>query len=141
MPVVRAEVSASPIDAEALRAAVAGPDAGAVVCFVGQVRDHDPEASGTVTGLEYTAHPDAGTILAEVVAQVAHAGVRVAAVHRIGPLAVGEAALVVCVASAHRGEAFARCGEVVERIKAEVPLWKRQHTASGAAWSNLGLDG
>src|SRR5699024_2010687 len=104
--------------------------------FAGVVRDHDPEAPGKVTGLSYSAYPDATAYLQRIVAEsnevhahpddeVAHP-VHVLAAHRIGALDVGDEALIVVVASAHRTEAFSKCIEVVERIKAEVPIWKKQ---------------
>ncbi|QCU78290.1 molybdenum cofactor biosynthesis protein MoaE [Citricoccus sp. SGAir0253] len=139
-----AGVSAAPLDASAIEASVVTARCGAALTFTGVVRDHDPEADGTVTALEYTSHPDAGAILDGIVARHARGPghpdgeVRVAAVHRTGPLAVGDLALVVSVASAHRAEAFEACRAVVEDIKAEVPIWKRQHTASGAPhWVGL----
>ncbi len=146
MPVLHTAVSADVIDADALTALVDAPTVGAVACFRGQIRDHDPEAAGEVTGIDYTHHPDAAAILAALVARVAAeldpAGVaRVAAVHRVGRLDVGDLALVVCVGTPHRREAFALCEEIVERVKAELPIWKQQFEADGrAVWSSLGLD-
>lgn len=137
-------VSAQPITAEhtaALEQAVLSPQSGASVVFHGVVRDHDPEAHGEVTTLEYTAHPDASVFLQRIISEV-NAGqpastqeptqpVRVAALHRIGALAVGDTALAVAVASAHRGAAFNGCEMVVDRIKAEVPIWKKQYVRTG----------
>lgn len=146
MPVLHTAVSADVIDADALTALVDAPTVGAVACFRGQIRDHDPEAAGEVTGIDYTHHPDAAAILAALVARVAAefdpAGVaRLAAVHRVGRLDVGDLALVVCVGTPHRREAFALCEAVVERVKAELPIWKQQFEADGrAVWSSLGLD-
>lgn len=139
-----ATVSDRPLDVAALEAAVVTARCGASLTFTGIVRDHDPEAEGTVASLDYTAHPDAEQILGGILARHRRgpadpAGeVRIAAAHRIGHLEVGDLALVVAVASAHRAEAFETCRAVVEDIKAEVPIWKRQHTASGAAhWVGL----
>ena len=135
------------LDAGRLEAAVSANDAGAVVVFQGVVRDHDPEASGTVTGLEYTAHPDATMFLREVVAEanvsvhnaldVQPLPVRVAAAHRIGALDIGEVALVVAVSAAHRQEAFTTCSAVVEEIKARVPIWKQQSGPDGSHWVGI----
>lgn len=137
-------VTENPLDLAALEAAVSSPDAGATVVFKGVVRDHDPEASGTVTALEYSAHPDATAFLREVVAEAnatvhnpldtGPLPVRVAAAHRIGPLDVGDTALVVAVSAAHRQEAFAVCSDVVEQIKARVPIWKQQFGPDGGHW-------
>lgn len=135
------------LDPAALRAAVAAPDAGAVIMFEGVVRDHDPEAAGEVTRLEYTAHPDATKFLREVVAEAntsvhntQDAGplpVRVVAAHRIGALEVGDTALVVAVSAAHRQEAFSVCSNVVEEIKARVPIWKLQYGSEGSTWVGI----
>lgn len=146
MPVLHTAVTADVIDADALTALVDAPTVGAVACFRGQIRDHDPEAAGEVTGIDYTRHPDADAILARLVARVAaeldpDGAARVAAVHRVGRLGVGDLALVVCVGTPHRREAFALCEAVVERVKAELPIWKQQFEADGrAVWSSLGLD-
>jgi molybdopterin synthase catalytic subunit len=137
-------VTATALDAAAVERSVVTARCGAALTFTGIVRNHDPEATGTVASLDYTAHPDAGAILAAIVDRHARgpqdpAGeVRVAAVHRIGHLDVGDLALVVSVASAHRAEAFEVCRVVVEDIKAEVPIWKRQQTAGGDShWVGL----
>lgn len=147
MPVIHTAVTADVLELAAHEALVADAQAGAAVCFTGVIRDHDPEASGTVTGIEYTHHPDADAMLAAMVARIVGAldprgEARVAVSHRVGHLDVGEVALVCCVSTPHRAEAFALCAEVVEVIKAELPIWKRQLEQDGrAVWSNLGLDG
>jgi molybdopterin synthase catalytic subunit len=127
-----ARLTSEPLDRDAAQAHVLTTAMGAVALFRGVVRDHDSGRSGVV-GLEYTALPDAGRILGEVLAEV-HADfpdVRLWAEHRLGRLAVGDDALVVVVASAHRREAFAACAELVDRIKARVPIWKKQDYADG----------
>lgn len=119
-------------------AAVDDPRAGAVVTFVGQIRDHDPEAAGRVVSLDYTAHPDAERVLEGLVTAHARDGVRIAVSHRIGHLKVGDIALIACVSSAHRGEAYDVSRALVEDVKSEVPIWKQQHEADGAAsWVGL----
>lgn len=132
-----AAISADPIDPAAVDAAVAGPEHGAVVLFSGVVRNHDGGQS--VSALEYQAHPDAEAFLRRCCEQVAaESGLPVAAVHRVGPLTIGDLALVAAVAAPHRAEAFAACSLLVERIKAEVPIWKRQHFADGVTeWVGL----
>lgn len=105
--------------------------AGAVVTFVGQVRDHDPSVTGEVAALEYSAHPDAQRILADVAARCAAPGTLVAISHRTGLLDVGGLALVAAVASAHRRLAFETCEALVEAVKAEVPVWKREILRDG----------
>lgn len=141
--VALAAVSADPIEPDSLLALVERPDAGAVSLFVGRVRDHDPQAGGRVVALDYTAHPSAGDLIGTIVADALaesdpDAACTVAAVHRIGRLAVGDAAFVVAVASAHRREAFATCAHVVERVKQHLPIWKQQFEADGSyRWSGL----
>jgi molybdopterin synthase catalytic subunit len=114
-------------------AAVADPTHGAVATFVGLVRDHDPSVEGEVTHLEYSAHPDAAAVLERVVAEVeARHDAVLALTHRVGLLGVGEVAIVAAAASAHRAEAFAACRDAVERVKAELPVWKKEILADGS---------
>lgn len=133
--VVLAAISAEPLSVDAVLAAVRDPRAGAAVVFVGVVRDHDHGRGVTV--LEYSAHPaaqDAATALAAELAQRGEA-VRIAVVHRVGTLAVGDLAVVAAVSAEHRAEAFTVCRELVDRFKAEVPVWKHQHfTDGGDEW-------
>lgn len=106
--------------------------AGAVVGFVGMIRDHD--GGRRVVRLEYTAHPSAPQVIADVVAEVAEqsSGVRaIAASHRIGVLHIGEAALVVAVAADHRRAAFTTCAQLVDTIKERLPVWKHQFFDDG----------
>ncbi|MFC3961325.1 molybdenum cofactor biosynthesis protein MoaE [Nocardia jiangsuensis] len=131
-----ARISEQPLDPAAVEAAVLGPEHGAVVVFTGAVRNHDHGQA--VSALEYSAHPKAENFLARCCAEVAAAsGLPVAAEHRIGALAIGDRAIVVAVAAPHRAEAFATCAELVDRIKLEVPIWKRQMFADGLSeWVN-----
>ena len=128
-------VTDQPLDARAVEAAVADPAAGAVVTFTGTVRDH---ARGRgVVALDYEAYaPAAEKLLAQIGMEIAAQwGVaRVAIVHRIGSLPVGEASVVIAVSAAHRGEAFAACQYAIERLKEIVPIWKKEHYADGASW-------
>ncbi|WP_434062002.1 molybdenum cofactor biosynthesis protein MoaE [Actinotalea lenta] len=120
--------------------AITHPAAGAVATFVGQVRDHDPAVSGEVVALEYSAHPDAPQILHRLAhAAAAQDGVLGLAVsHRVGRLAVGDVAVVAAVATAHRALAFRVCADLVETVKAELPVWKREILADGnALWVGL----
>ena len=136
--VVRAEVTEAPISVTELAGAVQDAAAGAVVTFEGVVRNHD--ADRAVTGIGYSCHPTAGRIVEQIARDVAQAG-RVRAlgvVHRVGDLAVGDAALAVAVSSDHRAEAFAVCSEIVEEVKERLPVWKRQTFADGSTqWSNI----
>jgi molybdopterin synthase catalytic subunit len=117
---------------------VASAAAGAVVGFAGVVRDHD--GGRHVLRLEYSAHPLAEQTLAEVLAEIAeHAvGVRaIAASHRVGPLQIGDAALVAAVAADHRRAAFETCALLVDTIKERLPVWKHQFFADGTEeWVN-----
>ncbi len=130
-------VTEAPLDLAGHEQAVAGPAAGAVVSFAGVVRDHD--SGRTVTLLEYEAHPSAERILREVADEIA-ADPQVFAVavsHRVGPLRVGDVALVAAVSSAHRAAAFAACARLVDEVKARIPVWKRQVFADGTdEWVN-----
>jgi molybdopterin synthase catalytic subunit len=134
------EVTEEPLDLPAHVAAVSTGSCGAVVTFIGQVRDHDPDAAGQVTGLDYSAHPDAGRILAGIADRfrAEFPQVNLAVSHRIGHLDVGDLALVAAAASAHRGVAFEACERLVEAVKAEVPIWKKQYEVDGShAWVGL----
>jgi molybdopterin synthase catalytic subunit len=121
----------SELDVGELLDAVADDAAGGVAVFVGRVRDHD--GGERVASLDYTAHPTAREQLEAVCAFVAreydvHA---VAAVHRLGHLEIGDAAVVVAAAAAHRGVAFEASRALIDRLKAEVPIWKHQVFADG----------
>jgi len=112
--------------------AVTGPRHGAIATFLGIVRDHDPSVEGEVTALEYSAHPDAQRILEDICASHDGPDVAIAVTHRVGLLHVGEAALVAAVASTHRREALDTLGALVEHIKAELPVWKKEILADGS---------
>ncbi|MFV0375635.1 molybdenum cofactor biosynthesis protein MoaE [Microbacterium sp.] len=140
MPVPIARISGSPLDVAAHFAAVDDAAMGAVTSFVGTVRDHDEDAGGAVVVLEYSAHPDAEATLRELAQRaLGETPGLVAVSHRVGRLSVGDAAVVIAVATAHRAEAFEVCRTVIETIKQELPVWKRQVEADGTtAWKGLG---
>jgi molybdopterin synthase catalytic subunit len=124
-------LSLAPLELPVLLSQVAGPGFGAVATFVGLVRDH--HAGRSVIHLEYSAYAEmAEARCAAIVAEAETDGVRVALAHRLGVLEIGEAAVMVVVASAHREAAFATCRAVIERVKAEVPIWKRERYADGS---------
>ena len=108
------------------------PTAGGLVLFVGRVRDHD-HGQG-VTGLSYSAHPSALDRLREVCERVAeeHDVTGVAAVHRVGDLAIGDLAVVVATTAGHRGSSFEASRALIDTLKAEVPIWKHQRFADGS---------
>ncbi len=130
--VLRATVDEAPLDVAEHAALVDHAAAGAVVTFAGVVRDHD--GGRAVRGLEYSAHPTAGKVVAQVANEVAAraTGVRAIAVsHRIGPLGIGHLAQACAVAADHRREAFAACAELVDEVKRLLPVWKHQLFADG----------
>jgi len=131
--VLRAALTDQPITVREHEDLVRDRAAGAIVGFVGAIRDHD--GGRPVLKLEYSAHPSAANVIAEVVADVCanSAGVRaIAASHRIGLLHIGDAALVVAVAADHRRAAFETCAHVVDVIKERLPVWKHQFFADGS---------
>ena len=135
--VLGAILTADPISEDDAIAAVEGAEAGAVVSFRGVVRNHD--GGQGVERLSYTAHPTASKAMLEVVATLldeyseeASHPVRIWAAHRVGTLQVGDGALVCAVSAAHRGQAFTICSELVDRIKAGVPIWKEQLFSDGS---------
>lgn len=135
MAVALASITSEALNVQSHVDAVAGDRDGAVATFIGQVRNHDPSVEGEVTHLEYSAHPDATAILERIVTAACPPGVTLAVTHRIGLLAVGETAIVAAAASPHRAEAFDACRDVVERVKAELPVWKREILSDGShAW-------
>ena len=143
MPAVLARVSDAVIDRDELVGAVDGGDAGAICVFLGQIRNHDPEATGEVVAIDYTCHPDADRMIGEIAAQQCErldpeGTARVAVVHRVGHLGVGDLAFAVAVSAGHRGLGFDLIRAVVDATKAELPVWKHQFEAGGrAVWSNL----
>ncbi|GIJ50790.1 molybdenum cofactor biosynthesis protein MoaE [Virgisporangium aliadipatigenens] len=131
------EVTTQPLDVAAHEAAVAHPGAGAVVTFQGVVRDHD--GGRGVHELEYEAHPSARDVLVAVAEEIAAAPevYAVAVSHRVGPLKIGDVALVAAVSTAHRADAFAACARLVDEVKERIPVWKRQVFADGTdEWVN-----
>ena len=124
----------SPIDLATLIARVESPPYGGVASFLGQVRDHHD--GRTVHRLEYSAYgPMAEEECARIVAEAeTRWPVRVALAHRIGALEIGDTAVAVAAAGAHRDEAFAACRFVIEEVKRRVPVWKKEFYADGATW-------
>lgn len=134
---ITAQVTEYLISAETLAASVKSDTAGAVVTFSGVVRNHDKGKK--VLTLNYEIHPSAQSVIEKITSEVVakHDVVNVAVAHRYGEIPIGESAFVVAVAAAHRGPAFACCNELVERVKAELPIWKYQEFADGSTeWVN-----
>ncbi len=129
------EVTADPLSADQLAAAVQTAAAGAVVTFIGLVRDN--HQGKRVVALEYEAYPELAVremrALSEAVAaQYGLHGIGIR--HRTGRLAVGEVSVIIAVAAAHRAEAFAACADALDRLKATVPVWKKEWYSDGSAW-------
>lgn len=137
--VVLARVLDEPLDLAEHVAAVTSPAHGAADVFVGMVRDSDPGAVGEVVLLEYEAHPDAGTILSGLAARVSQeTGATIAVSHRSGTLRVGDVAVVIASAAPHRAAALAATRHLIELVKTDLPIWKRQSDDTGAsAWVGL----
>lgn len=114
-------------------AAVGDPAAGGTALFVGTVRDHDGDSGAEVTGLGYSAHPTVEAEMRRIAEKVAadFPVTALAAVHRVGDLAVGDLAVVVAVSCPHRAEAFAACRRLIDDLKSEVPIWKHQTFTDG----------
>jgi molybdopterin synthase catalytic subunit len=136
-PVRLAELREKPLSVDEVLAAVADAGVGGIALFVGTVRDNDHGRA--VTGLGYTAHPSAPAELRRVAEKAAASfgATAVAAVHRVGDLAVGDLAVVVAVACPHRASAFDACRALIDELKHEVPIWKHQRFAGGGSeWVN-----
>lgn len=129
-------VSPDPVDPSTVVAAVSAPEAGAVVLFVGTVRDHSPGRTG-VTHLEYESYDEQVVDkIAEVVTEVRDRWPvrKVAAIHRVGELGVGEISIAVAVSAPHRADAFESGRYLIDEVKARAPIWKKEHWPGGAEW-------
>ena len=134
MSVVRLiAVRESELSVDEVRAAVADPAAGGIALFAGTVRDTDHDQG--VTGLSYSAHPSAAAELRRVAEAIAgkYPVIGIAAVHRVGDLAIGDLAVVLAVSCPHRAEAFDACRDLIDILKASVPIWKHQRFDDGTA--------
>ena len=137
--VILARVVDEPLDVAVHLAAVAGPTKGATDVFVGTIRDHDPAAAGRVLCLEYEAHPDAEAKLRELAENVAaKTGTTIAVSHRFGRLEVGDIAVVIACSAAHRAQALEATRSLIESVKVDLPIWKRQTDSDGGTgWVGL----
>lgn len=133
--VKRCTISERALDEAEVARRVEGPDAGGVVSFVGRVRNH---ARGhVIEHLVYEAYPEMAEREMEKIADEAAGqwpGTRVAIAHRVGRLEIGDAAVVVVAASAHRDSAFLACRFAIDTLKVRVPIWKREVATDGAYW-------
>ena len=128
-------IGRDPLRLEPLTVEVAGGGSGAVVSFLGLVRNHN--AGRRVRYLEYEAYePLALKAFERIAAEVAArwAGVRLALHHRVGRLEIGEASVAIAAASAHRADAYAACRYAIERVKQMAPIWKHEYFEGGDVW-------
>ncbi len=128
----RAALTDAPIDVAVVERSVASASRGAVLLFLGTVRDH--HRGRPVARLTYSAYREMAEQTLERIASELEAGaerLRVAIVHRLGEVPVGEASVVIATASPHRAAAYQASREALERLKREVPIWKREHYADG----------
>lgn len=130
--VTLAGVSSDPIDMLRLEELVSDDTAGAIVTFIGRVRNHDE--GNAVVAIDYEAHPGAGQIVERIAAEVsvASGACKIAVVHRTGHLEIGDIALGAAVSASHRAEAFRLLEAVVEQVKLQLPVWKRQEFEDGS---------
>jgi molybdopterin synthase catalytic subunit len=131
----RFNITADPLNAEALVAAVSSPGCGAVTTFIGLVRDYN--AGRRVEWLDYEAYPALAVKTFERIGSEASTrwpAVALAIHHRVGRIAIGEASVVIAAASAHRADAFAACRYAIERVKQIAPVWKHEHFEGGDVW-------
>lgn len=127
-------ITSEPLSTDEALAFVADPASGGACVFVGTVRDHSE--AGDVTRLTYEAWDElAGTRLEEIAGDMFDTWPvrKVALVHRTGDLAIGEASVVVACSAPHRADAFDACRHGIERLKHDVPIWKKESLASGEA--------
>jgi molybdopterin synthase catalytic subunit len=128
-------ISDRPLVESDVVARVAGPGAGGVVSFIGNVRDHARGRS--IEYLEYEAYPEMAEREMQKIADEAASrwpGVRIAIAHRVGCLQVGEAAVVIAAAAPHRAEAFEACRYAIDTLKQTVPIWKKEVATDGEYW-------
>jgi molybdopterin synthase catalytic subunit len=130
--VVLAEIRESPLSVDEVLDAVRHPRAGGIATFIGLVRECDQ--GRVVRALEYSSHPSALQVLGELAERVTTAGdvIRIAVVHRVGHLEIGDIAVVVAVSAVHRAVALDVCRDLIDVVKATVPIWKHQMFADGS---------
>jgi molybdopterin synthase catalytic subunit len=131
----RFRITSGPLHAAEVAATVSAPECGAVATFIGLVRDHN--AGRRVRYLDYECYEPLALKALERIAREAQEewpDARLAMAHRVGPMQIGEASVVIAAASPHRADAFAACRYAIERIKQIVPIWKREHFEGGDVW-------
>lgn len=129
------KVQSDPLSVDVALQAVVANEVGGLTIFVGTVRNENEGRA--VTLLEYHAYESmAEKQMAKIAAEIAEEipGVHLAAIHRVGKLSIGDAAVICVAAAPHRGEAFTACRLLIDRIKHDVPIWKREHGPDGPYW-------
>lgn len=128
-------ITTEPLSLERAVEIVAGRRHGAIATFTGTVRDH--HGGKRVSAIEYHAYGEmARQVLSDIGARIEarYDPCHVAIHHRIGPLSIGDASVIIAVAAPHRREALAGCAEAIDMLKAEAPIWKKEFYGDGAAW-------
>lgn len=134
-----AVVRDAPLRLDRVVDAVSGPGMGGIVTFIGQVRDHND--GHDVERLEYEAYQDmANKVMAKLCDAIESEipGSRLAVEHRVGVLGIGDQAVIIAAAAPHRAEAFQACRALIDRLKEEVPIWKKEVAPDGAEWIGMG---
>ena len=132
-------LTAEPLSLDRCLAAVTGPEVGGVCTFTGLVRRHSRGV--TIERLDYEAY---GAMAVKVMTELCDeiegevVGARLAVEHRVGALAIGDAAVVIAAGAPHRAEAFAACRALIDRLKERVPIWKKELGTDGEVWVGLG---
>jgi len=131
----RCRISHEPLQANEALATVSGPGQGGVVLFIGLVRDHNQGKQ--VVRLDYEAYDSMAvrsmaTICEQIEAETP--GAKLCIIHRVGSLAIGDLAVLVAASTPHRAEAFSACRTAIERLKVEVPIWKKEFFPDGSEW-------
>lgn len=133
------EVTPEPLSVDPLVQAVLTDGDGAVVTFVGTVRDN--HTGRTVVALEYEAYPEMAEaemrrIGIEMVEKYGLHGIAMR--HRVGKLGIGETSVIIAASSPHRREAFEACSEALDKLKETVPVWKKEYFEDGEVWVGMG---
>lgn len=135
----RSRLTSSPLSLAEVVAAVEHRNAGGITTFTGNVRE--ASRGKIVTRLEYEAYPAMAVASMDAIALAVEAeipGSTIALAHRVGRLEIGEAAVIIAASAPHRDEAFRACREVIERLKRDVPIWKKEFDSEGGEWIGQG---
>jgi molybdopterin synthase catalytic subunit len=131
----RCRISHEPLEPNEALAAVSGPGQGGVVLFIGLVRDHNQGKQ--VVRLDYEAYDSMAVRSLSTICDQIEAGTpgaKLCVIHRVGSLAIGDLAVLVAASAPHRAEAFSACRTAIERLKVEVPIWKKEFFPDGSEW-------